>query len=112
MAAAVTSFCGSTNCFGARAVGFSWGTWNSATGAFAARLDLRQAAGGGLVAGVEGGAAPGLVAVGEHLGEPEHAVHGAGADAFLQAVAGDEGEISSRHSGLPPRCEARCTTGL
>ncbi|SVJ77934.1 Uncharacterised protein [Klebsiella pneumoniae] len=58
----------------------------------AARLDLRQAAGGGLVAGVEGGAAPGLVAVGEHLGEPEHAVHGAGADAFLQAFAGDESE--------------------
>ncbi|VTL98869.1 Uncharacterised protein [Pseudomonas aeruginosa] len=55
-------------------------------------LDLRQAAGGGLVAGVEGGAAAGLVAVGEYLGEPEHAVHGAGADALLQAFAGDEGE--------------------
>ncbi len=37
MAAAVTSFCGSTNCFGARAVGFSWGTWNSATGASSRR---------------------------------------------------------------------------
>ncbi|MNF69496.1 hypothetical protein D3C84_513820 [compost metagenome] len=57
-----------------------------------ALLDLRQAAGDLLEAGFGGGCGAGLEAIGQAVAEGEDTVYRTGAQALLQAFAGDEGE--------------------
>jgi hypothetical protein len=65
-----------------------------------------------LETGFAGGAHAAFETIGQGIAEAVDAVDATDAHAFLRCFTGTKPRMSSRQIGLPPRCEARWTTGL